>query len=138
MPCFGRRAVCFDFTYNPRRVSNCIHALTTFTESLPVRIGRTNFGEVAGYYITRSYEKWIICPHRTHCWIADLLGLGQYPIKWRTLDDGRPRPAIDDRRRSFKPHVLDGLAGVAQLDQRIDADFQVRHDIAFVHRHVAA
>jgi hypothetical protein len=82
-----------DFAHNPKRVSNCIHALTVFnTEKLRPRIGRTNFGEIASYYVARNYEDWYICPSQVHCWIADLLGLGEYPIKWRRLEDGRPRP----------------------------------------------
>jgi hypothetical protein len=80
-----------DTTFNPRRVSNCIHALTTFNpEHARVRIGRTNFGNVASYYVTHSYLPWIVCPHQTCCWVADLIGVGAYPVKWRTLDQGRP------------------------------------------------
>jgi hypothetical protein len=81
-----------DVRYSPRRVSNCIHALTVFnTENKRLRIGRTNFGDTASYYITDSYRDWIIDPCQVHCWVADLLGLGQYPIRWRTLEQGRPR-----------------------------------------------
>ncbi len=80
-----------DFTYNPNRVSNCIHALTVFnTENRRLRIGRTNFGDTASYYVTDSYYDWMICPKRVHCWVADVLGLGQYPIKWQRLEDGPP------------------------------------------------
>jgi hypothetical protein len=81
-----------DFTRNPMRVSNCIHALTVFNpENRRLRIGRTNFGHVASYYVTDGYAAWIPCPRQPECWVADLLGLGQYPIKWRTLEQGRPR-----------------------------------------------
>jgi hypothetical protein len=86
-----------DVAHNPNRVSNCIHALTVFVpDRRKVRIGRTNFGEVASYYVADNYEDLIICPNQVHCWIADLLGLGQYPIKWRRLEDGRPRPSRED------------------------------------------
>jgi hypothetical protein len=86
-----------DVAYRPLRVSNCIHALTSFDqEHARVRIGRTNFGEVASYYIARTYESHMICPNQIHCWVADLLGLGNYPIKWRTLEEGRPRPSQED------------------------------------------
>jgi hypothetical protein len=85
-----------DTTYNPRRVSNCIHALTSFNrENARLRIGRTNFGDVASYYITNSYDIWICNTHQIHCWVGDLLGLGAYPIKWRTLDQGPPRGRND-------------------------------------------
>jgi hypothetical protein len=85
-----------DWFRNPRNTSNCIHALTSFDrEHIRVRIGRLNFGQVASYYVTESYRPHIICPHRIHCWIADLLGLNQYPIKWWNLDDGRPNPRRD-------------------------------------------
>jgi hypothetical protein len=81
-----------DTGYNPNHVSNCIHALTIFnTERKRLRIGRTNFGDVASYYITDNYRDLIINPCQTYCWVADLLGLGQYPIKWRTLQQGPPR-----------------------------------------------
>ena len=80
-----------DTTYNPNRVSNCIHALTIFnTVNRRPRIGRTNFGDTASYYVTDSYEPWIICPKQVHCWVADLLGLGRYAVIWRTLEQGPP------------------------------------------------
>ncbi len=81
-----------DIRFNTRYVSNCIHTLTVFnTENARLRIGRFNFGNVASYYITDSYRAWIIDACRVHGWVADLLGLGQYPIRWRTLEEGRPR-----------------------------------------------
>jgi hypothetical protein len=81
-----------DTTFNPRRVSNCIHALTSFNrEHARVRIGRTNFGDVASYYVAETYVPWMCCPNQVHCWVADLIGLGNYPIKWRTQEQGRPR-----------------------------------------------
>jgi hypothetical protein len=76
---------------------NCIHALTAFESGQPrVRVGRTNFGEVASYFVTESYLPHIIDPSQVHCWIADVLGLGLYPIKWRTLGDGRPHPRFEN------------------------------------------
>jgi hypothetical protein len=85
-----------DTTYNPRRVSNCIHALTSFNrENARLRIGRTNFGDVASYYVANSYDIWICNTHQVHCWVSDLLGLGAYPIRWRTLDQGPPRGRND-------------------------------------------
>jgi hypothetical protein len=101
-----RRAVCqaqrlqrgevqyktLDYRYNTRYVCNCIHALTYFNDQRRLRIGRLNFGEVASYYITDSYEDWICNKCRVHSWVADLLGLGQYPIRWRMLQEGRPWP----------------------------------------------
>lgn len=81
-----------DYRYNTRYVSNCIHALTYFNDERRLRIGRTNFGHVASYYVTDSYESWFCDPCRVHCWVADLIGLGEYPIRWRTLEQGRPRP----------------------------------------------
>jgi hypothetical protein len=81
-----------DFARNPMRVSNCIHALTAFNpENRRLRIGRTNFGDTASYYIADSYRPWYCCPIVPECAIAEMLGLGQYPIKWRTLEQGRPR-----------------------------------------------
>jgi hypothetical protein len=81
-----------DFLRNSQRVSNCIHALTVINpENRRLRIGRTNFGDVASYYVADSYRPWMICPHEIECWVLNLLDLQQYPIKWRTLDQGRPR-----------------------------------------------
>jgi hypothetical protein len=92
LECGEIRYKTIDFTRNTLRVSNCIHALTVFNvENRRLRIGRTNFGDVASFYITDSYRPWIVDACQTHCWVADLLGLGQYPIRWRTLADGRPR-----------------------------------------------
>jgi hypothetical protein len=81
-----------DFGYNVARTSNCIHALTVINpENRRLRVGRTNFGHVASYYIADGYRAWMLNPCREECWVADLLGLGQYPIQWRTLQQGRPR-----------------------------------------------
>jgi len=86
-----------DWIRDPRRVSNCIHALTVFIPfHLRVHVGRTNFGSVASWAVTRSYDRYIICKHEVHCRVADALGLRAYPIKWRTLDDGRPHPNRED------------------------------------------
>jgi hypothetical protein len=87
----------FNHGRNPDRVSNCVHALSEIEEDhLRLHVGRTNFGETASFLITKIHTPHIICPSVVHCWIADLLGLGQYPIKWRTLDEGRPRPRLED------------------------------------------
>ena len=80
-----------DWVRNPNNVSNCIHALTSFnTDNKRLRIGRTNFGDTASWYVTDSYWKDICCTHRVDCWVADLLGLGGYPIRWWTIDQGPP------------------------------------------------
>ncbi|MFL5341173.1 MAG: hypothetical protein ACJ8F7_13580 [Gemmataceae bacterium] len=80
-----------DFAHNPNRVSNCIHALTVFnTENRRLRVGRTNFGERASFQVAQSYADWIVNSCQTHCWVADILGLNDYPIKWRSLEEGRP------------------------------------------------
>jgi hypothetical protein len=85
-----------DWERDPRRVSNCIHALTVFIPfHFRVHVGRVNYGAVASWDVTRSYERYIICKNQV-CWVADALGLAQYPIKWRTWDDGRPRPRNED------------------------------------------
>ena len=81
-----------DVVRNTNRVSNCIHALTVFNRENPrLRIGRTNYGVVASYYVTESYWDWIVCPKQVHDWVADLLGLERYPINWRRLEQGPPR-----------------------------------------------
>jgi hypothetical protein len=80
-----------DAVRNPLRVSNCIHALTVFTENRRVRIGRANFGHVASYWVMYAYRDWLCCPREPQCWIAEMLGLDQYPIQWRTLEQGVPR-----------------------------------------------
>jgi hypothetical protein len=86
-----------DAYYNPRQVSNCIHALTVFIPfHLRVHVGRVNFGVVASWAVTRSYGRFIVGEHKVHRGVVDVLGLGAYPIKWRTLDDGRPRPRNED------------------------------------------
>ena len=37
-------------------------------------------GEVASYLITRRYERWMPEGRQVHPWVADVLGLGAYPI----------------------------------------------------------
>jgi len=90
-----------DIGYLPLRVSNCIHALTSFDrEHARVRIGRTNFGEVASYYVAETYWSHMIFSGQNHPWIAEVLGLCQYPIKWRTIDEGRPHPSSENSGRA--------------------------------------
>ncbi|MFL5329769.1 MAG: hypothetical protein ACJ8C4_12730 [Gemmataceae bacterium] len=85
-----------DWVRNPNRTSNCIHALTAFnTAERRVYVGRTNFGQVASYDVVKNYDYWMINPCQTHPWIADLLCLNQWPVRWRTLDEGRPRPRME-------------------------------------------
>ena len=82
-----------DEMRNPHRVSNCIHALTSFNpnERSPF-VGRLNFGEVASYRIVDNYEDWIMDRCHVHCWVADLLGLNQWPVRWRSVTENRPQP----------------------------------------------
>src|SRR5207302_959310 len=67
LECGGVRYKMIDVGYQPLNVSNCIHALTSFDRDHPrVRITRLHFGEVASYYVTRTYEPHIICPKQIH------------------------------------------------------------------------
>jgi hypothetical protein len=85
-----------DWARNPQRVSNCIHALTAFnTAERRLYVGRTNFGQVASYDVVKNYRSWLIDSCHTHCWVADLLGINQWPVRWRTLAEGRPHPRFE-------------------------------------------
>jgi hypothetical protein len=63
------------------RTCNCIHALSDVAFPYPrLRVGTPSFGCPASYRIMKRFKLWIIDPETTHDWIAERLGLDQYPI----------------------------------------------------------
>jgi hypothetical protein len=76
-----------DAGFPADRVSNCIHALSDLiVEERRFRMTTTGWGESASYFVTLSYQPWLVDPCRTHDWVAGQLGLGRYPLIRRGLD----------------------------------------------------
>jgi hypothetical protein len=70
-------------------VSNCIHAVSSVVTGGRLHVASPGWGETASYLIVRQMEPWIIDPCRRHTWLEAVLGLGQYPIIRRELENPR-------------------------------------------------
>jgi len=76
-----------DSGFSRERVCNCIHAISDLeTRGLRLRIGRPSWGKSASYFITLTLAPYMIEPLQIHDWVARRLGLDQYPITVRDLD----------------------------------------------------
>jgi hypothetical protein len=78
-----------DLGYPTDRVTNCIHAVSSITEGYRVRILMPAWGETASYFVLREFYPWVIDRDRIHGWVGNALGLDQYPILYRDLEDPR-------------------------------------------------
>ncbi len=90
-----------DTGFPTDRVSNCIHALTDLErEGWRVRIGTATWGQSASYFITLSLGRHLVNPLQTHEWLMGALGLLNYPIVARDLEDRNPtvRPLLRARQ----------------------------------------
>jgi hypothetical protein len=76
-----------DSAYPTRRVSNCFHAVGDLAEGQPrIRVGSPAWGELATYLVARQLRPWILNSHEEHHWLEGPLGLEDYPITHRNLD----------------------------------------------------
>jgi hypothetical protein len=76
-----------DGNYFPDEVQNSIHAVSAIAGGLRYRTTILCWGETASYHLVRRFKPWIICPDRTHDWLIPTLGLYQFPITYRDLED---------------------------------------------------
>jgi hypothetical protein len=84
--------VCYkavDVGHFSDRVSNCIHAVSSAYTGPRLRVAVPGWGETASFLITRRMKRWFINPHQRHEWVATALGLDQYPIIRRELENPR-------------------------------------------------
>lgn len=81
-----------DSLRSSRRVSNCIHALSSVVEGRRLRIASPGWGEVASYAVLLRYRRHILDTETTHPWVGSALGLDQYPIIYREWE--HPRSGI--------------------------------------------
>ncbi len=66
---------------------NCMHAIMDInSERRGMRISSPGWGEHASETITHGMDCWLIDPCTTHPWVAELLGLGKYPITQRNWE----------------------------------------------------
>jgi hypothetical protein len=71
----------------PDEVLNCIHAISGVAGGLRFRTTIFSWGETASYQLTRHFQPWIIKKDVTHDWLIPVLGLYQFPIVYRNLED---------------------------------------------------
>jgi hypothetical protein len=84
-----------DTGYPTDRVSNCIHAVSDVALNAPrLRIGTPGWGESASYFIVRNFQPWLLDPVHTHDWILTRLGLTNYPLFRRGLDQNPARSVV--------------------------------------------
>lgn len=74
-----------DFGYPTWNTSNCIHAVSDLAGSSRVRVFIPGYGQAASRVVTARLRKDMIEPQQTHPWVADALGLGNYPIRQRAV-----------------------------------------------------
>jgi len=87
-----------DSGYPNSRVSNCIHALSGVTSYLlRPRIASPGWGEIASSLVKDRFEPHILNGAQIYPWVADALGLHQYPIIYR---DAARRGCLH-RRKQF-------------------------------------
>jgi hypothetical protein len=68
---------------SPRNVCDCIRAVEEMARSDRRYIGVFGYGAAAASSAVRTFSPWLVEPHQTHPWVADLAGLGGYPLVWR-------------------------------------------------------
>lgn len=74
-----------DFGYRTERVSNCIHAVSDLAGTPRTRVFIPGYGQAASRVCTARLRKFMIEPRQTHPWVADALGLGNYPLRQREV-----------------------------------------------------
>jgi hypothetical protein len=83
-----------DAGHPPARVANGIHAVSDLAgEDGRLRVSPPAFGEVASYLVARTLQPWVVNPGEVHPWVGVRLGLADYPIARRDLEDRPPRAA---------------------------------------------
>jgi hypothetical protein len=76
----------FDAKFRPRTAVNCIHAVSDIdADDGLLQTGR-ECGESASQLVARHLKRWIIDPDKTHAWVSERLGLGDYRITTRGLE----------------------------------------------------
>jgi hypothetical protein len=85
--CMKYKAV--DTGYPSKVASNCIHALATIAEGLPIMAPTFTWGETASFFIVQRFEPWIIDRGSYHDWLIVALRLDQYPLIWRQHEPPR-------------------------------------------------
>jgi hypothetical protein len=72
-----------DMGHRSDKVSNCIHAVSSITEGLRVRIGSPGWGETASFIVLGKLRPWIVNGAQLHPWVGTALGLDDYPLIYR-------------------------------------------------------
>jgi hypothetical protein len=77
------RFVVLDRGTRPRRAFNCIHALSDLGLTSDLLGTGIAYGNRASLKVVKYFKPWIADSARTHPWVADLLQLERYPVRYR-------------------------------------------------------
>lgn len=90
-------------------VSNCIHALADLAGRGRLRIASPGWGHFASWACVRKLRPWLLDTTGDYEWVAELLGLYEYPIERRELHVNprtslsREHPLLPALLRPWKP-----------------------------------
>ena len=79
-----------DMGYYSDDVSNCVHAVSSLADGHRLRFGIPVWGEVASCRVLNELSPWVLDRGRVCPWVGCALGLGRYPIIYRSWDNGFP------------------------------------------------
>ena len=66
-----------------KRVSNCIHAVSSVAQGVRLWVAEPGFGQAASFAISKRFRPWIIDKDEVHAWVGSAIGLDEYPIIYR-------------------------------------------------------
>lgn len=70
-----------DLTTRPKGYAiNCVHAVSD-VDTDERYCGGPTWGILAGRQIVTHFKRWMICPEKTHPWVAESLGLCRYGLE---------------------------------------------------------
>jgi hypothetical protein len=78
-----------DAGYCSDCVSNCIHAVSGVAEEARVHVLSPGWGEPASYLVLQRFKPWMLDGERTHPWVGAALGLNNYPLIYREMENPR-------------------------------------------------
>ncbi len=68
-----------DMGRRSNRVSNCIHAVSSMTPGIKLRVAEPGFGEMASFAITKKFRPWVM-GDEVHAWVGSAWGSMSIPL----------------------------------------------------------
>jgi hypothetical protein len=72
---------------SPRDVCDCARAVEEMARPDRRFIGIFGYGAAAASSAVRTFTPSLVEPEHSHAWVAQVAGLGAYPIRWRAFGD---------------------------------------------------